>query len=107
MSTASLQPSAEVALPGTFGTVRRFSLTLPAAVPRLDTRVMRLEDELKDGHYVVRAEMPGVDPAKDIDVTVRNGQLTIKAERTEKQDFDGRSEFSYGCSLDCLAAGRS
>lgn len=64
--------------------------------PAFDTRVMRLEDEMKDGRYVVRAEMPGVDPAKDVDITVRDGQLTIKAERSEKKDFDGRSEFSYG-----------
>lgn len=64
--------------------------------PVYDARVMRLEDELKDGRYVVRAEMPGVDPTKDVDITVRDGQLTIKAERTEKQDFEGRSEFSYG-----------
>ena len=64
--------------------------------PAIDTRVMRLEDEMKDGRYVVRAEMPGIDPAKDIDITVRDGQLTIKAERSEKKDFDGRSEFSYG-----------
>jgi HSP20 family molecular chaperone IbpA len=64
--------------------------------PAFDTRVMRLEDEMKDGRYVVRAEMPGIDPATDIDITVRDGQLTIKAERSEKKDFDGRSEFSYG-----------
>ncbi|BBY37275.1 alpha-crystallin [Mycobacterium mantenii] len=64
--------------------------------PAFDTRVMRLEDEMKDGRYVVRAEMPGVDPAKDIDITVRDGHLTIKAERSERKDFDGRSEFSYG-----------
>jgi len=64
--------------------------------PVFDTRVMRLEDEMKDGRYVVRAETPGVDPAKDIDITVRDGQLTIKAERSEKKNFDGRSEFSYG-----------
>jgi HSP20 family molecular chaperone IbpA len=64
--------------------------------PTFDTRVMRLEDEMKEGRYVVRAEIPGVDPAKDIDIRVRDGQLTIKAERSEKKDFDGRSEFSYG-----------
>ena len=57
---------------------------------------MRLEDEVKDGRYEVRAEIPGVDPAKDIDITVRDGQLTIKAERSEKKEFNGRSEFSYG-----------
>jgi len=64
--------------------------------PAFDTRLMRLEDEIKDGRYEVRAEIPGVDPAKDIDITVCDGQLTIKAERSEKKEFDGRSEFSYG-----------
>jgi HSP20 family molecular chaperone IbpA len=64
--------------------------------PAFDTHVMRLEDEMSDGRYLVRAEMPGVDPAKDIEITVRDGQLTIKAERSEKKDFNGRSEFSYG-----------
>lgn len=64
--------------------------------PVFDTHLMRLEDEMTDGRYIVRAEMPGVDPAKDIDITVRDGRLTIKAERSEKKEFDGRSEFSYG-----------
>jgi HSP20 family protein len=63
--------------------------------PAIDTRMMRLEDEMKDGRYEVRAEIPGVDPAKNIDITLRDGQLTIKAERSEKKEFDERSEFSY------------
>jgi HSP20 family molecular chaperone IbpA len=61
-----------------------------------DTQLMRLEDEMEDGHYVVRAEIPGIDPAKDVDITVRDGRLTIKAERTEKKEAKGRSEFRYG-----------
>jgi HSP20 family protein len=64
--------------------------------PAFDTRLMRLEDEIKDGRYEVRAEIPGVDPSEDIEITMRDGQLTIKAERSEKKEFDGRSEFSYG-----------
>ena len=65
--------------------------------PVFDTRLMRLEDEItKDGRYEVRAEMPGVDPAKDVDITVHEGRLTIKAERAEKSESKGRSEFSYG-----------
>jgi HSP20 family molecular chaperone IbpA len=64
--------------------------------PVFDTRMMRLEDELKEGKYVVRAELPGIDPAKNVDITVRDGLLTIKAERSEKKEFNGRSEFSYG-----------
>jgi HSP20 family protein len=62
----------------------------------VDTQLMRLEDEMQDGRYVVRAEIPGIDPAKDVDITLRDGQLTIKAERTEKEDTKGRSEFRYG-----------
>ncbi len=62
----------------------------------LGNHVIRVEDELKDGKYELRAEIPGVDPAKGIDVTVRDGVLTIKSERTEKKESNGRSEFSYG-----------
>jgi HSP20 family protein len=50
---------------------------------------------------VIRAELPGVDPNRDIDVAVDNGVLTIAAERQEsnreKLDKGGyRSEFRYG-----------
>ena len=27
-------------------------------------QVMRLEDEMKDGRYIVRAELPGIDPPR-------------------------------------------
>jgi len=64
--------------------------------PVVDTRLMRLEDEIEEGRYEVRAEIPGIDPSKDVDITVRDGELTIKAERTEQKEFNGRSEFSYG-----------
>jgi HSP20 family protein len=63
--------------------------------PFLATHLMRLEDEVTQGRYEVRAELPGVDPA-DIDITVRDGQLTVKAQRTEKNASNGRSEFVYG-----------
>src|ERR1700750_424977 len=64
--------------------------------PGFEGNIMRLEDEMKDGTYEVRAELPGIDPAKDVDITVGDGRLTIKAERTEKKESNGRSEFSYG-----------
>ncbi|MCV7260842.1 Hsp20/alpha crystallin family protein [Mycobacterium shimoidei] len=67
--------------------------------PLFDTHMIRIEDELADGHYLLRAELPGIDPDKDVDITVSNGQLTIKAERTEKKENKGRSEFSYGSFL--------
>ncbi len=46
--------------------------------PTFDTRLMRLEDEMKEGRYEVRAELPGVDPDKDVDIMVRDGQLTVE-----------------------------
>lgn len=64
--------------------------------PLAEGHLIRLEDHMEDGHYVVRAELPGIDPAEDLDITVRDGQLTIKAERTEKKESRGHSEFSYG-----------
>ena len=59
-------------------------------------QMIRLEDDMQGGHYLLRAELPGIDPAKDVDITVRDGQLTIKAERSEKKESKGRSEFAYG-----------
>jgi HSP20 family protein len=69
--------------------------TLAGLRPFADSHLIRIEDEVLDGRYEVRAELPGVDPA-DIGVTVRDGQLTVKATRTEKTASNGRSEFRYG-----------
>jgi HSP20 family protein len=64
--------------------------------PLFDRNLIRLEHETNDGRYEVRAEIPGVDPAKDIDITVHDGMLTIKAVRSQTVESHGRSEFSYG-----------
>lgn len=70
--------------------------SLAALRTPLGANLIRIEDSLKDGKYELRAELPGVDPAKDVDITVRDGILTIKAERSERKERNGRSEFSYG-----------
>jgi HSP20 family protein len=57
---------------------------------------MRVEDYVKDGTYVLRAELPGVDPEKDIEVMVSKGVLTISAHREEETEGKHRSEFHYG-----------
>jgi HSP20 family protein len=64
--------------------------------PFFDNHLLRLEDESKDGTYEVRAELPGVDPVEDVEVTVHDGRLRIKASRTKTTESNGLSEFSYG-----------
>jgi HSP20 family protein len=58
-------------------------------------------EEYRDGNeLVVRAEIPGIDPEKDVEITVSDGLLHISArreERSETRDKAGyRSEFRYG-----------
>jgi HSP20 family molecular chaperone IbpA len=57
---------------------------------------IRVEQVMDDGHYVIRAELPGVDPAKDVDVSVKDGTVTIRAERTPVKRDKAHSEFHYG-----------
>jgi HSP20 family molecular chaperone IbpA len=57
---------------------------------------IRVEQVADDGHYVVRAEIPGVDPEKEVEVTVMNGVLRIQVERRQEQRDKVHSEFHYG-----------
>lgn len=58
--------------------------------------LIRVEDEMTDQEYRLRAEVPGVDPEKDITVTVDQGVLYIRAQRREEETTASRSEFRYG-----------
>ncbi len=64
--------------------------------PFLTGQVFRLEEAVRDDRYVVRAELPGLDPENDIEVTVEGRILTIRAERRQQDDGPCRSEFRYG-----------
>lgn len=67
----------------------------------VDDSLLRVEEyQDQDNTMVVRAEAPGLDPDKDVDISVENGKLHISAHREEKsehKDKDSyRSEFRYG-----------
>jgi HSP20 family protein len=69
----------------------------------LDTetdRWLRIEEVHEDGEMIVRAELPGIDPDKDVEVTVSEGVLRISAKREESAETNEkgvyRSEFRYG-----------
>ena len=64
--------------------------------PFLTGQVFRLEEAIRDDRYVVRAELPGLDPENDIEVTVDGRILTIRAERRQQDNGPCRSEFRYG-----------
>lgn len=65
-----------------------------------DRSWLRVEEFVEDKTLVVRAELPGIDPDKDVDLEVTDGQLRIKAHREEKSEQKEkdsyRSEFRYG-----------
>ena len=67
-----------------------------ADFPLRADRLIRVEDRFTDNQYVLRAELPGIDPDKDVQVTVANGLLTLHAERQEEKKTANRSEFRYG-----------
>ena len=64
--------------------------------PCLAGQVFRLEEAVRDDRYVIRAELPGLDPENDIEVTVEGRILTIRAERRQQDNRPCRSEFRYG-----------
>ncbi|HEU5158411.1 MAG TPA: Hsp20/alpha crystallin family protein [Streptosporangiaceae bacterium] len=68
-----------------------FAALRPAA-----DQTIRVEDYVTDNAYIVRAELPGIDPEKDVEITVTGNLLRIHAERHVEQQEAHRSEFRYG-----------
>lgn len=66
----------------------------------VDKSWLRVEEFKEDDTLVVRAELPDIDPDKDVEIAIDDGDLTIRAQRqakSEHKDKDGyRSEFRYG-----------
>ena len=64
--------------------------------PFMAAQTFRVEETVQDNRYVIRAELPGLDPEKDIEVAVDGRTLTILAERRQEDSGPYRSEFRYG-----------
>ncbi|SDN48500.1 hypothetical protein SAMN04487981_105210 [Streptomyces sp. cf386] len=80
-------------LPDLFGWVES---GLPTVHTVPGTHGIRIEERLTDGTYVLRAELPGIDPAEDVEITITEGVLTLRAERTEETKEKHHTEFRYG-----------
>lgn len=65
-----------------------------------DTAWLRVEEFVDGGTLVVRAELPDIDPDRDVELTFEDGVLEIRARREEKSERKEkdvyRSEFRYG-----------
>ena len=61
---------------------------------------MRVEEFVDGDTLVVRAELPDIDPDKDVELTITEGMLHLRAEREQKAEHKTkqgyRSEFRYG-----------
>jgi len=61
---------------------------------------LRVEEFTDADTLVVRAELPGIDPDEDVELTVSRGTLRIRATRHERHEHTSkggyRSEFRYG-----------
>jgi HSP20 family protein len=68
--------------------------------PENDGSWLRVEEYVEDDVLVIRAELPGIDPDEDVEITIADGTLHIRARRQEKTEHKGkegyRSEFRYG-----------
>lgn len=62
--------------------------------------MLRVEEYEEEDALVVRAEMPGIDPDKDVQIQVRDHSLEIRAERRQEETREEKgarhSEFRYG-----------
>ncbi len=61
---------------------------------------IRVEEFQENGQMVIRAEVPGADPDKDIEITKTDSSLRISVQRRKEAKTDTRhhyrSEFQYG-----------
>lgn len=64
------------------------------------SHLLRVEEFIEGDTCVIRAELPGIDPSKDVEISVVDGILHLRAEREERKEEDRpdgyRSEFHYG-----------
>ncbi|GEB57448.1 Hsp20/alpha crystallin family protein [Streptomyces gardneri] len=75
-----------------FGDLPRFPMWRTA----FERHVIPIEVTSGEGRYVLKAELPGVDPDEDITITVDGDVLTVSAEHEESSETKDHSEFRYG-----------
>lgn len=57
---------------------------------------IRVEEFVEGDRHIIRADIPGVDPRKDIELTVDGGMLKLRGERRAEEHDKHRTEIRYG-----------
>lgn len=68
----------------------------PLSWLQLAPNMVRIEESLDGPAYTLRAEVPGIDPAKDLTVTYHDGALRVQIRREDARKDKAHSEFHYG-----------
>ena len=84
--------------------LRRVGVDVPVPVRRFFEgdlySWLRVEEYQEGDMLVVKAEVPGVDPEQDVEITLTGDQLRMDVRREEKSEHKSkhgyRSEFRYG-----------
>ena len=79
----------------------RPNLAWPESLTDMLTDVsIRVEEFEEDGVHVIRAEAPGIDPDKDVDLSISEGRLHLTVRRSKEEHSKDakqhRDEFQYG-----------
>ena len=64
---------------------------------------MRIEETVEGDQLVIRAELPGIDPDKDVEISVQDRTLHIRAERRQetKEETQGRRHSEISAAERC------
>ncbi|MEU6034651.1 Hsp20/alpha crystallin family protein [Actinomadura sp. NPDC047616] len=83
-------------LPWPRAVLRRVARYGPLARLLQAGRPIRAEDYVQDGRYIIRADLPGVDPSRDVRVSVHDRTLEIRAVRRADLRNRNHTEIPYG-----------
>lgn len=57
---------------------------------------VRVEEFLEGDRRIIRADLPGIDPAHDLHLSVEGGVLRLRGERRQEEHDEHHSEIRYG-----------
>jgi HSP20 family protein len=79
-----------------------FRRPMPLAHDWAPAEMIRVDEFQDDGTLVIRAELPGIDPDKDVELTISDGMLRIVAERREEEKTEEKGYLHHELRCGCF-----